>query len=350
MAIYKNSKGWGVDFRDEFGRRHRRHVGTQDQARQLEAILLTQIARTKASLARLTTHPPLKLSEASQLFLNAVNTAPKTKAIHRWAHQALIRIIGDIPAAHATPQLMQRYHAARSLELAPSTLAMESSRIKALFRWLARTWSIPEGAALMLPSRFPRHSAGIYLTHTQERQALENCSQQKTRLKILLGIDAGMRSGELALLRNNSLNLPEREITVWPSKPGRTRIVPTTTRLLHELQNYTAARGANPDAPLFPCKGEKQTDPASFLAALRAKGTPPFRFHDLRHTFASRLAEIGTPTHVISALLGHTPRGTTAIYLHATRPQLHAAIQALAQFNETTTRQETNHELTKELS
>jgi len=331
MAIYQNSKGWGVDFRDEFGRRHRRHVGTEEQAHHIEAILSKQIADTRRSLGKLRTESPLKLSEAGNLFLRAMNTAPKTKAIHGWAFQALIRILGDIPAAHATPQLMARYHAARSLELAPSTLAKECAAIKRLFRHLSQHWGIPEGAASMLPSKLPRQSSGVYLTWQQEKEALENCSQQKSRLKILLGLDAGLRSGELALLKNNSLNSQDQEITVWPSKPGKTRIVPMTPRLSQLLTVYTKARSSNPDAPLFPCKAEKQTDPASFLAALRAKGTAPFRFHDLRHTFASRLGEIGTPDYVIAALLGHSIRGTTQIYLHTTPAQLHQAITSLAQ-------------------
>jgi len=330
MAVYQTQRGWGVDFRDEFGRRHRRHVGTSQQAQHLADILEAQIQQTKRTLAKFRTESPLKLSDGAQLFLNAQNTTPKTKENHQKAFKALIRLAGDIPAAQLTPKLMAAYHQARAQELAPSTLAKESASIKAMFRYLATSWGIPEGAALTLPTKYPRRSAGVFLSFQEEERALQTCSTPKSRLKILLGIDAGLRSGELALLRNNSINHQDGEITVWPSKPGRTRIVPMTPRLKGALAVYTQGRGQNPDAQLFPCKGKKQTDPASFLGPLRAKGAPPFRFHDLRHTFASRLAEIGTARHVISALLGHSSRGTTDIYIHASRQQLHQAIENLA--------------------
>jgi integrase len=333
MAIYQSSKGWGVDFRDEFGRRHRRHVGTQQQAANIATILSTQVAQTKASLANLHA-PELKLSEGKQLYLEALPRAAKTKTDTRRAIERLILIVGDIPAAHVTPQLLQRYHSARSLELAPRTLAIECTRIKALFRYLSKNWGIPEGAASMLPTRWPKGSAGITLSFQQERQALELCSTPVTRLKFLLGIDAGLRSGELRPLRQNAVNWPDQEITVWPSKPGRPRIIPLTPRLQEALRAQLPSAPQNPEALIFNHQGKPQAKPAAFLEPQRLKGGPPFRFHDLRHTFASRLAEIGVQQHVIAALLGHTPRTSTQIYLHANPAQLRKAIADLSKFVE----------------
>jgi integrase len=332
MAIYQSSKGWGVDFRDEFGRRHRRHVGTQQQAANIATILSTQVAQTKASLANLHA-PELKLSEGTELYLQALPRAAKTRSdILRTLHK-LILIIGDLPAANVTPQLMHRYHAARSLELAPATLAIECTRIKAFFRYLSNNWGIPEGAASMLPSKYPRGSAGIVLSFQKEREALSYCTPV-TRLKFLLGIDAGLRSGELRLIHHNAINWPDQEITIWPSKPGRPRVVPLTPRLAAAIDAYTPPAPQHPDTLLFSFQDRPQKEPACFLLAQRRKGNAPFRFYDLRHTFASRLAEIGVQQHVIAALLGHTPRTSTQIYLHANPAQLRKAIADLSKFVE----------------
>lgn len=348
MALYQSAKGWGVDFRDEFGRRHRKHVGTREAAQAIEEILLPQVQATRRAIAKASAQPTLRLSDASQLYLRSRSIAPKTRQLHKWAHEALIRILGDIAATDVTPRLMELFQRTRATQFAPSTLAHECSRIKLLFHYLSERWGIPEGAATLLNSKAPRRSSGITLTHEQENRTLELCSQEKSSLKILLGIDAGLRSGELALLRQNSINPTDHEITVCPSRPGPTRIIPMTPGVARILATYTARRPANPDAPLFPTPKEKQSDPASFLRSLRSKGAPQFRFHDLRHTFASRLAEAGTPEHVIAALLGHAARSTTQLYIHADRRELHQAIAALGKLNEEA-QTRTNPPLTGEL-
>ena len=332
MAIYQSASGFGVDYRDEFGRRHRQHVGTRTQAEHISAILSLQVKQTKAKLSEIRAETGgLKVSEGIELYLQASPTTGASKAKIRRILTRFQELVGDIPASHVTPQLMQRYHAARSIEASPTTLTKECIYVRAFYRYLSKWWGVPEGAASMLPCKWTHSSAGLAISFQQEAEALQNCTRPGTRLKLLLGIDAGLRSGELKLLRWNAINSPLQEIIVWPSKPGRPRAIPMTPRLAQALQMYTPRQVPNPEALLFPFQQEKQTHPVAFLEKHRLKGTAPFRFHDLRHTFASRLADLGTPQHVISALLGHSPVTTTQIYLHASPEAKRAAIKALAE-------------------
>ena len=51
-----------------------------------------------------------------------------------------------------------------------------------------------------------------------------------------------------------------------------------------------------------------------FKAALRAAGVRPVRFHDLRHTFGTRMAAAGVPLRTLQEWMGHRDYKTTAIY------------------------------------
>ncbi|WP_419782090.1 tyrosine-type recombinase/integrase [Maridesulfovibrio sp.] len=63
--------------------------------------------------------------------------------------------------------------------------------------------------------------------------------------------------------------------------------------------------------------------------ALINAGFEYFRLHDLRHTFASNLAEAGESLHSIGELLGHTDKRTTEIYAHLSSGHLTQSIQKL---------------------
>ena len=67
----------------------------------------------------------------------------------------------------------------------------------------------------------------------------------------------------------------------------------------------------NPGHPILdPKKGFKE--------ALKDAEIENFRFHDLRHTAGTRLAEAGVDAFTIKDILGHASIQTSAIYVHAT--------------------------------
>ncbi len=70
---------------------------------------------------------------------------------------------------------------------------------------------------------------------------------------------------------------------------------------------------------------------SGFRTACRFAGLDDFHFHDLRHTTATRLADAGTNTREIMAILGHRCIQTSARYTHASDQGLRRAVQALTQ-------------------
>jgi integrase len=100
------------------------------------------------------------------------------------------------------------------------------------------------------------------------------------------------------------------------------RSVPLADRLLSELDGWSRRTvWSGEDDLVFahpelgtPLDGSKVTQ--KFQAACRTAGVRVVRFHDRRHTFATRLAASGQPLRNIQEFLGHADLKTTQIYAH----------------------------------
>jgi integrase len=100
------------------------------------------------------------------------------------------------------------------------------------------------------------------------------------------------------------------------------RSVPLASRLARELDLWSRRTVYGSDDDLVfahprkgtPLDGTKVSK--RFKAACVDADVRPVRFHDLRHTFATRLAASGTPIRTIQEFLGHADSKTTQIYAH----------------------------------
>lgn len=152
---------------------------------------------------------------------------------------------------------------------------------------------------------------------------------------VLLGLDAGLRWEEAAavgvdcflgdfLIVRQVVDRTTRTIRAYP-KGHRSRAVPLTTRLVAALEPLMAAARADRGSSglLFTNSPGGALDYWNWRrdqwrrACMDADLDPRPRFHDLRHTYGSRLAGKGVPRHEIAALMGHADEATTARYIHA---------------------------------
>jgi integrase len=159
------------------------------------------------------------------------------------------------------------------------------------------------------------------------------------RVLILTAAMTGLRQSELLGLRWRDIDPSTQRIRVRNtfvrgehSTEGKSdlstrRSVPLASRLAGELDAWskrTAYSGADDlvfghpqtGAPLDRSKLSKR-----FKAACAEAGVRVVRFHDLRHTFATRLAASGTPIRTIQEFLGHADSKTTQIYAHYARAE-----------------------------
>ncbi len=154
------------------------------------------------------------------------------------------------------------------------------------------------------------------------------------RVLVLTAAMTGLRQSELLGLRWADIDWVAQRIRVRNtyvrgerSTEGKSdlstrRSVPMADRLAGELDRYSQRTEYHGDGELVfahpqtgrPLDRSKVTK--RFKVACVEAGVRPVRFHDLRHTFATRLAASGQPLRVIQEFLGHADSKTTQIYAH----------------------------------
>jgi integrase len=173
------------------------------------------------------------------------------------------------------------------------------------------------------------------LTREEELKLLAACeTSQRTHLKAILicALDTGMRQGEIFSLRWRSVDLENGLLTIqaFHTKTMKERQVAITTRLALELERLKANAPDNPNGLVF---GILDNVKRSFTAARSDAGLNDVRFHDLRHTAATRLVGAHIPLSEVGRVLGHTQANTTYRYVNANVETAKRAAAALNMFN-----------------
>lgn len=151
---------------------------------------------------------------------------------------------------------------------------------------------------------------------------------------VITGLNTGLRKGELFNLRWPDVDLVGAQLTVRGdgAKSGQTRHVPLNTEAAAVLQSWRTSTTA--DDYVFPGRadsGDGRLDNVKkgWLALVNAAKLEAFRFHDLRHTFASKLVMAGVDLNTVRELLGHADLTMTLRYAHLAPEHKAAAVEKL---------------------
>ncbi len=167
-----------------------------------------------------------------------------------------------------------------------------------------------------------------YLSDEEAERLVFNCEPYLKPI-VLTALNTGMRRGEIFGLTWDRVDLKNRIILLDKTKNGERREVPINDNL-YEILNSIVRRLDVPYV-FFNPKTLKPYDnlKRSFATALSKSHILDFRFHDLRHTFASQLIMKGVDLVTVKELLGHKDIKMTLRYSHLSHAHIKNAVNVL---------------------
>jgi integrase len=353
------------------GQRIHESTGTRSKTLAKEIERKRRRALEEGAAGIKTRQRPLLFSVAASewLELKQAVLAPSTLAIAETNLNRLLPTFGGMLLCDIEARDIARYQRARQDGgAAPRTINMEIGTLRAILK-RNRHWANVQPDVKMLPERT---DAGRAISAREEKALLAACAESRSRLLhpfVVLAIETGARYGVIRTLQWKRVDFENRCLQWGHDKTpaGTGRIVPLSPRAAAMLEFWAAQfPDRQPEHYVFPremCAARgtagtfgfsrslpRNTDPTqpigdikeAWEAAKKRAGellgtAVPLRcrFHDLRHTAASRMLEAGVPMTKVAKILGWAP-GTMALmahrYGHFTLEELRPAVAAISGF------------------
>lgn len=149
---------------------------------------------------------------------------------------------------------------------------------------------------------------------------------------IIVSLNTGMRQGELLSLNWTDINLSAQQLSIRGSnaKSGKTRHIPLNSDAMAAL-NQWRHQSTSANLLVFPSANGKRIVEikTAWANLLRDAKIEKFRWHDMRHDFASRLVMAGVDLNTVRELLGHADLKMTLRYAHLAPEHKASAVEKL---------------------
>jgi integrase len=203
----------------------------------------------------------------------------------------------------------------------PGTVNRYVSAMRACWNWGRRAKKIPKDRTWAEDLMLTEPQGRIRFLDDAERVALLKAAEANpvTHTAILVSIACGMRQDELLKLQWKDIDFDKSRVTMHETKNGTRRTVHVPSSALAALQALKKAKVVSAKTVFLNSEGAPLTSSVlikRFKKLLTKAGIKNFKWHDLRHTCASYLAQNGASLLEIGSVLGHKSPGITMRYAH----------------------------------
>jgi site-specific recombinase XerD len=329
-GVFQRDGVYWVRYADQSGRIHREKVGPfikQAQAAYQkrksevrEGKFFPKKARQRSVGFAEIAKDALEYSKA-----NKVSAAYKADS---WHMETLLNWFRERRGEDITPQDIDR----KLSELAdegrkPATLNRYRALVSLVYSLAMRNGKVTVNPARLVRLRQENNARARFLDEQEEaklRKVIARHYPERER-DFDLAVHTGMRRGEQYGLWWENVDLKRGLLTIPRSKHGEKRHIPINS-VAHVA--LTIMREQRDDSG-FVCKPLKWDTRGWFAEAVRKAEIADFHWHDLRHTFASRLVMAGVDLRTVQELMGHKTIAMTVRYSHLAPSHQREAIERL---------------------
>ena len=229
--------------------------------------------------------------------------------------------------------LVERYKAKRKTEVSNATFNRELAFMKTMFN-KAVEWKRLEMNPLQNFKKLKENNGRMRILKSEEMKRLLDVANGHLKSILIIALNTGMRRGEILSLKWGNVNLSKRSIHIEDSKSGRSRNIPMNGHVIEALSVIPQNSGYVFFNPMT--KRPIQDVKKAFKTACKNAEIKDLRFHDLRHTSATKMIESGTDLVTVSKILGHSTIQMTMRYINPDEETMKNAVDKLADFYEQT--------------
>ncbi len=326
MAVYKRGKNWCISYYFK-GQRTRKAIGPSKKLAE------TALQKIKVRIAEgkhldIQRVKSIKFEDLCNQYLN-VYSKPNKKSYDRDIQlvKNLTRFFSGRHLDDINAFMVEEYKKDRLTEVSAATVNREVACCKAMFN-KAVEWGLINDSPIKTVKLLREKNTRMRFLEREEIARLIDACPKHLKPIVVTAVGTGMRKGEILRLKWADIDFNNNMIYLLDTKNGEQRNIP-----LSELCRTALLKvRKHPESPYVFCRKDGKPFKnvrKSFQTALDDAGISDFRFHDLRHTFASQLIKLGFDVRTVQELMGHKSMDMVMRYTHLSPNQKNRAVECL---------------------
>ena len=308
-------------------RYHRSFKGlSQEEVRKLEVVHKSELIKNNYDITQKRTYYFSDLIENAKTYFNAHYTRPTER---NYVLDRFYKLVGNKIAEQIIISDIEKYINLRIGKVKNSTINRDLDTIRRVFSLAVENEQIIVNPCRNLKKLRIVNPPERFLTKDEEIKLLEKCNPIM-RAIVMTALYTGMRQNEILSLKWQDVFFKENYIIALNTKNNKPRKLPLVLKLKEELLklNHISEYVFTSPVTLSKYKNIKKT----FARTVKRSGIAHITFHQLRHTTASRLVEMGVDMITIQTILDHADLKTTMRYAHNSNNSISRAFDLLNEY------------------
>ena len=335
MGLYKRGSAWWMSFTHN-GEQFRRSTETDDKK-----LAIRIFDKLKGEIAEGKWFPHLEgedrtFNELMDRYMkeySAISKAPKSHLRDKGLEKHLRRFFGDSVLTQITPKMISEYKLRRREEgVSPRTINYELTVMGHAFNLAMKEWEWVKDNPLMRVRKERVNNKIERWLSLDEEQKLLAASPFWLQEIITFAIHTGLRQGEIMDLKWSQIDSRRKTVIILEQKNRSVDTLPLNATALGVLTKK-APCVLEPDKLVFVNHLGNRIGSSvlirAFHLAKKKAGISKLRFHDLRHTFATRLVQNGVDLFTVQKLGRWKNTSMVMRYAHHCTESLRAGIEVM---------------------